>query len=221
MSLRSEGKYGSPRLLHQVIWLDAGSRLRQKICCSTGVIRYRWGSGADGNPWRFFSAKREVAVPIMEALTANDPALALRAGVDGLGIVQLPEIWMQPFVAEGRLIKILDKWTLHSTEFCLFHSSRRHVPIKLRALVDFLRNESKAAANCDGDRSVARNATVRGHQLLKSSTSVERANVNGFRTDTAKSAPYVCAIAANGLTIAGHSSACDCCTHFGGGRPIA
>ena len=170
-------------------------------------IKYRWGSRADGGPWKFRGAGSEVVVQVMGALTVNDLTLASRAGVDGIGIVQLPESSIQSFVAEGRLIKILDEWTPSGMEFCLFHSSRRQIPIKLRALVDVLRNESKVAMNCGGDRSTQRAAVARGARRLDASNSRERANVIGFQATSSKSAPCASGATAKRLSIAEHGSA--------------
>jgi len=112
--------------------------LRQHNC-----IRYRWASNGDGRPWQFEKAGRHVEVDVEGTLTVNDLDLALRAGLDGLGIVQLPETWVSPLVAEGKLVRVLADWSPRWTSFFLFYASRRHVPVKLRALVDFLRTESK------------------------------------------------------------------------------
>jgi DNA-binding transcriptional LysR family regulator len=123
--------------------------LRQHNC-----IRYRGGQDSDGHPWKFRKADQVLDVEVKGSLTVNDPALALRAALDGMGIVQLPEMWIAPLVAEGRLVRLLDDWSPRRTEFSLFYSSRRHLPLKLRALVDFLRKESRDAAHADESRSV-------------------------------------------------------------------
>jgi DNA-binding transcriptional LysR family regulator len=112
--------------------------LRQHNC-----IRYRGGPDGDGHPWKFCKADQVLDVEVKGSLTVNDPALALRAALDGMGIVQLPEMWIAPLVAEGRLVRLLSDWSPRRTEFSLFYSSRRHLPVKVRALVDFLRKESK------------------------------------------------------------------------------
>ena len=51
-------------------------------------------------------------------------------------------------------VRLLDDWSPRRTEFSLFYSSRRHLPVKLRALVEFLRRESKEAAHVDESRPV-------------------------------------------------------------------
>jgi DNA-binding transcriptional LysR family regulator len=108
-------------------------------------IKYRGGADSDGHPWKFCKADQALEVEVKGSLTVNDPALALRAALDGMGIVQLPEIGIASLVAEGRLVRLLSDWSPSGTEFSLFYSSRRHLPVKLRALVDFLRQESKNA----------------------------------------------------------------------------
>jgi DNA-binding transcriptional LysR family regulator len=123
--------------------------LRQHNC-----IKYRGGQDSDGHPWKFRKADQVLDVEVKGSLTVNDPALALRAALDGMGIVQLPEMWIAPLVAEGRLVRLLDDWSPRRTEFSLFYSSRRHLPVKLRALVDFLRKESKDAAHANESRAV-------------------------------------------------------------------
>jgi DNA-binding transcriptional LysR family regulator len=119
--------------------------LRQHNC-----IRYRGGPDGDGHPWKFCRADLALDVEVKGSLTVNDPALALRAALDGMGIVQLPEMWVAPLVAEGRLVRLLSDWSPRQTEFSLFYSSRRHLPVKLRALVEFLRKESKSGHSDEG-----------------------------------------------------------------------
>jgi DNA-binding transcriptional LysR family regulator len=108
-------------------------------------IQYRWDKDALSRGWRFKSAGREIEVDVKGSLTVNDHDLALRAGLDGVGIVQLPETSVSESISEGRLVSVLTDWSPCGGGFSLFYSSRRHVPIKLRALVDFLRKESKRA----------------------------------------------------------------------------
>jgi DNA-binding transcriptional LysR family regulator len=119
--------------------------LRQHNC-----LRYRGGQDSDDHPWKFCTSDQVLDVEVKGSLTVNDPALALRAALDGMGIVQLPEMWIAPLVAEGRLVRLLSDWSPRQTEFSLFYSSRRHLPVKLRALVDFLRKESKNARANEG-----------------------------------------------------------------------
>jgi DNA-binding transcriptional LysR family regulator len=114
------------------------SDLRQHNC-----IHYRGDTDDLARPWRFQKAGQQEEIAVEGSLSVDDLQLALRAGLDGVGIVQLPEAWVSPLVAQGKLVPLLEDWSPRWTDFCLFYSSRRHVPVKLRTLVDFLRRESK------------------------------------------------------------------------------
>jgi DNA-binding transcriptional LysR family regulator len=124
-------------------------------------IRYRGNTDDIGRPWRFQKVGQQVEVAAEGSLSVNDLSFALRAGLDGLGIVQLPEAWVAPLVAEGQLVQLLEDWSPRWTDFCLFYSSRRHVPVKLRALVDFLRRESKQSARAERGAVIERTPLVR------------------------------------------------------------
>jgi DNA-binding transcriptional LysR family regulator len=116
-------------------------------------IRYRGDTDDVGHPWRFENCGRQVEVAVDGSLSVNDLPLALRAALDGLGIVQLPDALVSPLVAEGRLVQLLEGWSPRWTDFCMFYSSRRHVPVKLRTLIDFLRRESKHSCQAERDQS--------------------------------------------------------------------
>jgi hypothetical protein len=51
---------------------------------------------------------------------------------------------------------VLSDWSPQWSDFVLFYSSRRHVPVKLRALVDFLRRQSKQPMQANSNEVVVR-----------------------------------------------------------------
>jgi hypothetical protein len=53
------------------------------------------------------------------------------------------------------LVRLLSDWSPRRTEFSLFYSSRRHLPVKVRALVDFMRKESKEGEQAGEGRPVS------------------------------------------------------------------
>jgi DNA-binding transcriptional LysR family regulator len=135
----------SPDYLRRNPSLSVPDDLRKHNC-----ITYCWASGELGLPWRFKKTNQQVEVPVKGSLTVNDVEFALRAGLDGIGIVQLPEALVSSLVADGKLATVLTDWSPQWTEFILFYSSRRHVPVKLRVLVDFLRRESRRSVRASG-----------------------------------------------------------------------
>jgi DNA-binding transcriptional LysR family regulator len=134
----------SPDYLARMAAPSVPDDLRQHNC-----IRYRWATNGAGDPWKFEKADRRVEVAVDGSLTVNDLDLALRAGLDGVGVVQLPEAWVSPLVAEGALVRLLADWSPRWSSFFLYYSSRRHLPVKLRTLVDFLRKEAKQSVQAE------------------------------------------------------------------------
>jgi DNA-binding transcriptional LysR family regulator len=124
-------------------------------------IKYCWAGKEANHPWKFRNADQKVEVDVAGSLNLNDLDLALRAGLDGMGVVQLPDVLVAPYIAEGRLVPVLADWSPQWTDFVLFYSSRRHVPLKLRALVDFLRRESKQPSRAEEGNDARRVPAVR------------------------------------------------------------
>ncbi|MTD94733.1 LysR family transcriptional regulator [Hyphomicrobium sp. xq] len=111
-------------------------------------VRYRWDKDV-ANAWRFMKGGERAEVVVEGTLTVNDYDLALRSALDGIGIAQLPEASIATHLAEGRLVPLLLDWSPDWAGFFLFYPSRRHVPVKLRALVDFLRKGAKPEPGID------------------------------------------------------------------------
>jgi len=106
-------------------------------------IRYHWATDGVDSSWKFKCGSEEAEVEIGGSLTVNNLDLALRAALDGVGIVQLPDSTVAPLIAKGQLVPILAERTPLWGDFFLFYSSRRHVPAKLRAMIDFLKKNSR------------------------------------------------------------------------------
>jgi DNA-binding transcriptional LysR family regulator len=108
---------------------------------SHNCIRYQWGRG--DLPWRFSTDKQQVEVEVQGSLTVNNLYLALQSALDGVGIIQLPETLIAPYLADGRLLPALSDWHSCWSDFSLYYSNRRHVPMALRNLIELLRRESR------------------------------------------------------------------------------
>jgi DNA-binding transcriptional LysR family regulator len=133
----------SPDYLARTGTPSAPDDLREHNC-----IGYRWSTGV-GHRWKFQSSDEQIEIPVQGSLSVNDPHFALRAGLDGVGVVLLPAAWVAPLVSEGKLVRLLPDWSAKLTDFFLYYSSRRHVPIKLRKFAEFLRKESKRTAQAE------------------------------------------------------------------------
>jgi DNA-binding transcriptional LysR family regulator len=65
--------------------------------------------------------------------------LALQAALDGLGIVNLFEDWLRPYLDSGALEPLLEPWWQTFTGPFLYYPGRRYLPSPLRAFVDFIK----------------------------------------------------------------------------------
>ena len=65
--------------------------------------------------------------------------LAVRAAVDGLGVVTLFEDWLRPQFDSGALIPVLESWWQSFPGPFLYYPGRRHVPAPLRAFLNFIK----------------------------------------------------------------------------------
>jgi DNA-binding transcriptional LysR family regulator len=69
----------------------------------------------------------------------NDPDLAVRAAVDGLGIAYTITAQAEPFLRSGQLVRVLEDWSPSFGGLFLYYPTHRQVPAALRALIDMIR----------------------------------------------------------------------------------
>ena len=66
--------------------------------------------------------------------------LAVEAAVGGLGVINLFEDWLRPYLDSGALEPVLEPWWQTFIGPFLYYPGRRHLPAPLRAFVDFIRS---------------------------------------------------------------------------------
>jgi DNA-binding transcriptional LysR family regulator len=90
-------------------------------------------------PWEFEQDGREVAVRVEGALTFNVMAMGLRAALDGLGLGYCQADLVAPYVADGRLISVLEDWCAPFPGYHLYYPSRRQHSAAFAVVVEALR----------------------------------------------------------------------------------
>ena len=114
------------------------SDLRNRPC-----IRIRLQSGGF-MPWNFLDGNRLAEIPVTGPIIVNDftaHSLALDSGV-ALGYVAEPTLTNS--IAEGRLETVLESYAASSGGLFLYYPSRRQVMPKLRAFIDYVRDNLPA-----------------------------------------------------------------------------
>jgi DNA-binding transcriptional LysR family regulator len=89
--------------------------------------------------WEFEKAGRPLNVRVEGALTFNDPPLILQAAADGFGLACIPDDHLEPYLADGRLVRVLEDWCPPFPGYHLYYPSRRQPSPAFALLVEALR----------------------------------------------------------------------------------
>ncbi|RWM20438.1 LysR family transcriptional regulator [Mesorhizobium sp.] len=89
--------------------------------------------------WEFEKAGREIKVRVEGQLVFNTAALRLNAVLAGCGLAYLPEDQARPYLAGGKLVRILADWCPPFPGYHLYYPSRRQSSPAFALLVDALR----------------------------------------------------------------------------------
>jgi DNA-binding transcriptional LysR family regulator len=102
-------------------------------------VQYRRATDGSLFKWVFECNGKSQQISVDGRLTVNDPDLAVRAAVDGLGIAYTLEGLAEPFLRSGQLVQVLENWSPAFEGLFLFYPGHRQVPTALRALIDMIR----------------------------------------------------------------------------------
>jgi DNA-binding transcriptional LysR family regulator len=111
---------------------------------SHSCIQYRFGPNEAVLPWSFERNGKTKRMTLAGAVTVNDPYLAIRAAVDGLGIAYTVEALTEPFLQTGQLVRVLERCSPCLEGLFLYYPGHRQVPAALRAFIDMIRAPKSA-----------------------------------------------------------------------------
>ena len=94
--------------------------------------------------WRFTEAGREVTLRPTGRWRCNSGAAVLDAALQGLGLCQLPDFYVAEALASGVLVSLLDDQRPPDEGVWAVHPHPRHVPPKVRAMIDWLHDRLSA-----------------------------------------------------------------------------
>lgn len=93
--------------------------------------------------WEFEKNGRELNVRVEGQLVFNSAGLLLEGALKGLGLAYLTEGHVKPFIAKGRLVRVLADWCPPFSGYHLYYPSRRQPSPAFSLLVDALRYRGK------------------------------------------------------------------------------
>lgn len=114
-------QHGTPQSLYELA----------EHACLTGTSE-TWAFDLDGHEWLFRPKGR---------WRCNSGWAVLDAALRGFGIAQLPDYYVQPHLARGTLVSLLPQHQPPNTAVWAVYPQRRHVPAKVRLLLEFLRTQ--------------------------------------------------------------------------------
>ncbi|HYZ47522.1 MAG TPA: LysR substrate-binding domain-containing protein [Sphingomonas sp.] len=101
-------------------------------------IRFRLTTGRLYR-WEFERHGEGQLIDVPGSLTLDETDLMLQAALDGAGLAYLSEHAVAEHVKQGRLITVLEEWSPPFHGLSLYFAQRRHMPARLRALIDLIK----------------------------------------------------------------------------------
>lgn len=100
-----------------------------------------WHATAAAKPyrWEFTENGREFSVAVPARVLATDPVLNVRIALAGVGLTLATEDRVRAEVASGKLVPVLEEFSMPFPGFYLYYPQLRRASQSLRALVAYLR----------------------------------------------------------------------------------
>ncbi len=97
--------------------------------------------GADGTlvAWWTEEKGHTSRIEVAGKLVVNDALLAPQAAAEGLGIAMTSDRVAEPYLRDGRLVRVLEPWSPRFEGMFLYYPQNRHVSPALRAWIDMMR----------------------------------------------------------------------------------
>ena len=111
-----------------------------KDLVSHTCINFRLPSSGGLYAWEFVEDGREIRIRVEGQLAFNNIFDSLDATLDGFGLAYIPEEIILPYVADGRLVRVLQKYSPYWDGYHLYYPSRRQSSPAFVALLEALRH---------------------------------------------------------------------------------
>src|ERR1700728_4876905 len=93
--------------------------------------------------WEFEKRGQLVLIDAPGSLTLDESGLMLEAALAGAGLAYTGELLVAAHIAAGRLEAVLEDWTPPYPGLSLYFAGRRHIPARLRALIDLIHEQRR------------------------------------------------------------------------------
>ncbi|MBD2749150.1 LysR family transcriptional regulator [Microvirga sp. BT688] len=94
--------------------------------------------------WEFSKHGEEIALDVKGRLTLDNYTLAIQAALAGAGLIYTSLSFLRDHIAERRLVRVLDDWTLPFPGLRLYYPVHRHTSAGLRAFIDLVHEMARS-----------------------------------------------------------------------------
>lgn len=91
--------------------------------------------------WKFENAGKEHSVKVTANLSCNSGYSLVDAALKGIGIVQLPNYYVDAYIEQGHLVEVMAQYASAAETIWAVYPNNRHLSAKIRQLVDFFKLE--------------------------------------------------------------------------------
>lgn len=88
--------------------------------------------------WDFRRGDEKIILPTRGGIAFNDSNSYMRAGLVGLGVIQMTDYLMMEHVAAGRMVQVLADWTSDPLPVHVVYPQNRHLSAKVRVFVEWV-----------------------------------------------------------------------------------
>ncbi|CAI2071522.1 MULTISPECIES: LysR family transcriptional regulator [Serratia] len=126
----------SPGYLAQHGQPETPQELQQHDC-----MRYRFPGSGKLEPWYFSNGTEQLTLEVNGRLIFNENQLLKDAAIAGLGLTQRFRAAVHQELQSGQLREVLQDFSNVAPGFFIYFPAGRHMPLKLRAFIDFMREK--------------------------------------------------------------------------------
>lgn len=101
-------------------------------------ITWRWPSGGTVFQWPFEIDNKKVDIDVRGPLLAYDFDLQIEAALQGVGLAYTYNVRIPELLKAGRLVRVLQPWSLRMPGFHIYYPDRRYPRPPLQAFIDTL-----------------------------------------------------------------------------------
>lgn len=93
-----------------------------------------------GRAWSFLVDGERMTVMVPSRLQANSAQTCRLMALNHLGIIMSPDRVVNEDIAAGRLVRLLEDYNAFDLGIYVLYPHNRHLPVKVRVLIDFLKD---------------------------------------------------------------------------------